>query len=109
MEKVLGLIETGEKDGGRRAFGAERVLSETGGYYVSPGVITDVTNDMRIARQEIFGPVLAAIGFDTEEEALAIANDTIYGLAGAVFTRDMDRAHRFSEAIHCRHGLDQHL
>jgi len=100
MEKVLGLIEAGEKEGGRRVFGAERVLAETGGWYVSPGVVTDVTNDMRIARQEIFGPVLAAIAFDTEEEALAIANDTIYGLAGAVFTRDMDRAHRFSEAIH---------
>ena len=100
MDKVLGLIAMGEKDGGRRAFGAERVLSETGGYYVSPGVITDVTNDMRIARQEIFGPVLAAIAFDTEEEALTIANDTVYGLAGAVFTRDMDRAHRFSEAVH---------
>jgi 4-(gamma-glutamylamino)butanal dehydrogenase len=100
MEKVLCLVATGEKEGGRRAFGAQRVLSETGGYYVSPGVITDVTNGMRIARQEIFGPVLAAIAFDTEDEALAIANDTIYGLAGAVFTRDMDRAHRFSEAIH---------
>ena len=55
---------------------------------------------MSLARQEIFGPVLAAIPFDTEEEALKIANDTIYGLAGAVFTKDMDRAHRFSEAIH---------
>ena len=100
MDKVLGFVAAGEKDGGRRVFGAERVLSETGGYYVSPGVITDVTNDMRIARQEIFGPMLAAIAFDTEEEALAIANDTIYGLAGAVFTRDMDLAHRFSEGIH---------
>lgn len=100
MEKVLGLVAIGEKEGGRRAFGAERVLSETGGYYVSPGVIADVTNDMRIARQEIFGPVLAAIAFDTEAQALAIANDTVYGLAGAVFTRDMDRAHRFSEAVH---------
>ncbi|MNT74148.1 NAD/NADP-dependent betaine aldehyde dehydrogenase [compost metagenome] len=59
-----------------------------------------MTNDMSLARQEIFGPVLAAIAFDTEEEALRIANDTIYGLAGAVFTGDMDRAHRFSEAIH---------
>src|SRR5690606_13112489 len=72
MDKVLGLVAAGEADGGRRVFGAERVLSETGGCYVSPGVITDLTNDMRIARQEIFGPVLAAIAFDTEEEALAI-------------------------------------
>ncbi|MBP1887781.1 aldehyde dehydrogenase [Sinorhizobium mexicanum] len=100
MNKVLSIIGAGEKEGGRRAFGAERVMGETGGYYVAPGVFVDVTNDMTLARQEIFGPVLAAIPFDTEEEALRIANDTIYGLAGAVFTRDMDRAHRFSEAIH---------
>jgi gamma-glutamyl-gamma-aminobutyraldehyde dehydrogenase len=100
MTKVLGMIAAGEKEGARRAFGAERVMSETGGYYVSPGIFYDMTNDMTLARQEIFGPVLAAIPFDTEEEALKIANDTIYGLAGAVFTRDMDRAHRFSEAVH---------
>ncbi|MDQ0317874.1 gamma-glutamyl-gamma-aminobutyraldehyde dehydrogenase [Pararhizobium capsulatum DSM 1112] len=100
MDKVLGMIAAGEKEGGRRAFGAEQVMHDTGGYYVSPGVFVDLTNDMNLARQEIFGPVLAAIPFDTEEEALAIANDTIYGLAGAVFTRDMNRAHRFSEAIH---------
>lgn len=100
LEKVLSLIAAGEKEGARRAFGAERVMTESGGYYVSPGVFVDMTNDMSLARQEIFGPVLAAIAFDTEEEALRIANDTIYGLAGAVFTKDMDRAHRFSEAIH---------
>ncbi|KGD87562.1 aldehyde dehydrogenase family protein [Rhizobium sp. YS-1r] len=100
MQKVLGMIATGEKEGARRAFGAEQRLTETGGYYISPGVFVDMTNDMSLARQEIFGPVLAAIPFDTEEEALRLANDTIYGLAGAVFTKDMDRAHRFSEAIH---------
>jgi 4-(gamma-glutamylamino)butanal dehydrogenase len=100
MRKVLGMIADGEKDGARRAFGAEQVMSETGGYYISPGVFVDMTNDMSLAQQEIFGPVLAAIPFDTEEEALRLANDTIYGLAGAVFTKDMDRAHRFSEALH---------
>lgn len=100
MNKVLGMIASGEKEGARRVFGAERTLSETGGYYVSPGVFVDMTNDMSLARQEIFGPVLAAIPFDTEEQAMAIANDTIYGLAGAVFTKDMDRAHRFSENLH---------
>jgi 4-(gamma-glutamylamino)butanal dehydrogenase len=94
------MIAAGQKEGARRVFGAERVLSETGGYYVSPGVLTGVTNDMAIAREEIFGPVLCSISFDTEEEALTIANDTIYGLAGAVFTRDMNRAHRFSEDLH---------
>ncbi len=100
MEKVLGMIAAGETEGAKRVFGAERVLSETGGFYISPGVFVDMTNDMSLARQEIFGPVLAVIPFDTEEEALRLANDTIYGLAGAVFTKDMDRAHRVSEAIH---------
>ncbi|WP_377297387.1 aldehyde dehydrogenase [Rhizobium sp. SGZ-381] len=100
MDKVLSMIAAGEKEGARRVFGAERVLSETGGYYVSPGVLTGVTNDMNIARDEIFGPVLCSLSFETEEEALAIANDTIYGLAGAVFTRDMNRVHRFSENLH---------
>jgi gamma-glutamyl-gamma-aminobutyraldehyde dehydrogenase len=100
MLKVLGMIATGEGEGARRVFGAEQVMGETGGYYISPGVFVDMTNDMSLARQEIFGPVLAAIPFDTEEEALRLANDTIYGLAGAVFTTDMGRAHRFSEALH---------
>ena len=100
MHKVLGMIAQGEKDGGRRAFGAERVMAETGGAYISPGVFVDTTNDMAIARNEIFGPVLVSIPFDTDEEALKLANDTIFGLAGAVFTKDMDRAHKMSEAIH---------
>jgi gamma-glutamyl-gamma-aminobutyraldehyde dehydrogenase len=104
MKKVLTMIAAGEKEGARRAFGAEQVLAETGGYYVSPGVFVDMTNDMSLARQEIFGPVLAAIPFDTEDEALRIANDTIYGLAGAVFTKDMVlRGHPR------RYRLDQHL
>ncbi|MGO4564579.1 aldehyde dehydrogenase family protein [Rhizobium sp. 2YAF20] len=100
MKKVLAMIAAGEKEGARRVFGAEQVMGETGGYYISPGVFVDMTNDMSLAREEIFGPVLAAIPFDTEEQALAIANDTIYGLAGAIFTKDMDRAHRFSETLH---------
>jgi 4-(gamma-glutamylamino)butanal dehydrogenase len=100
MDKVLGMIAAGEKEGGRRAFGAEQVMAETGGSYISPGVFVDMSNDMALARNEIFGPVLVSIPFDTDEEALAIANDTIFGLAGAVFTKDMDRAHVMSEALH---------
>jgi gamma-glutamyl-gamma-aminobutyraldehyde dehydrogenase len=100
LGKVLGMIEAGVREGATRAFGAERVMAETGGYYVSPGVFIAPSNDMSLARQEIFGPVLTAIPFTTEEEALRIANDTAFGLAGAVFTSDMSRAHRMSEAIH---------
>lgn len=100
LEKVLGMIAAGEKEGSKRAFGAEKVMAETGGSYMSPGVFVAKSNADSLARQEIFGPVLTAIPFDTEAEALAIANDTSYGLAGAVFTSDMGRAHRVSEGIH---------
>jgi gamma-glutamyl-gamma-aminobutyraldehyde dehydrogenase len=100
LVKVLGMIEAGEKEGTKRAFGAEKVMTETGGSYMSPGVFVATSNADSLARQEIFGPVLTAIPFDTEEEALRIANDTSYGLAGAVFTTNMSRAHRVSEGIH---------
>jgi gamma-glutamyl-gamma-aminobutyraldehyde dehydrogenase len=100
LNKVLGMIEAGEKEGSRRAFGAEKVMTETGGSYMSPGVFVAKSNADSLARLEIFGPVLTAIPFDTEEEALKIANDTSYGLAGAVFTTNMSRAHRVSEGIH---------
>ncbi|HEY6479835.1 MAG TPA: aldehyde dehydrogenase family protein, partial [Streptosporangiaceae bacterium] len=70
-----------------------------GGFYVEPTVYTGVRNDMRIAREEIFGPVLVVIPFDTEDEAVALANDSDYGLVGGVFTADMSRAIRVAEAI----------
>ncbi|CAN7663460.1 aldehyde dehydrogenase family protein [Rhizobium sp. LjRoot254] len=100
LEKVLGMIEAGEKEGSKRAFGAEKVMAETGGSYMSPGVFVAKSNSDSLARNEIFGPVLTAIAFDGEEEALKLANDTNYGLAGAVFTSDMGKAHRVSEGIH---------
>jgi gamma-glutamyl-gamma-aminobutyraldehyde dehydrogenase len=99
LGKVLGMIDAGLREGARRAFGGERVMGETGGYYVSPGVFIAPSNDVSLARQEIFGPILTVIPFDTEEEAVRLANDTVYGLAGAVFTTDMSRAHRVSEEI----------
>jgi gamma-glutamyl-gamma-aminobutyraldehyde dehydrogenase len=100
LGKVLNMVEAGEREGARRAFGAERVMAETGGYYLSPGVFIAPSNKHSLARQEIFGPVLTVVPFDTEDEAVRLANDTAYGLAGAVFTRDMNRAHRVSEAVH---------
>lgn len=74
-------------------------MNETGGFYISPAVFADVTNEMTIANEEIFGPVLSVITFDTQEEAIAIANDTDYGLTAAVWTQDITRAHTVARAL----------
>jgi 4-guanidinobutyraldehyde dehydrogenase/NAD-dependent aldehyde dehydrogenase len=79
--------------------GGKRVLEETGGTYVEPTVFDGVTNAMRIAKEEIFGPVLAVIGFDSTEEAVAIANDSIYGLAAGVWTSNLSKAHLVGKAL----------
>ena len=99
MENVLKYIESGKQQGARLRAGGERVMNGTGGFYISPTVFDDVTNDMRIASEEIFGPVLSIIAFDTQEEAIRIANDTQYGLAAAVWTRDISRAHLVARAL----------
>ena len=99
MQRVLGYIDAGREDGARLAFGGAQVRRESGGNYVEPTVFDNVQRGMRIAREEIFGPVLATITFRDEAEALAIANDTSYGLAAAVWTRDLNTAHRMARAL----------
>ena len=99
METVLKYIEIGKLEGASLLAGGARVKSETGGFYVSPTVFDDVKNSMKIAAEEIFGPVLSIITFDTQEEAINIANDTQYGLAAAVWTRDISRAHLVARAL----------
>jgi betaine-aldehyde dehydrogenase len=89
---VEGYIAKGQAEGARLVCGGERVGNE--GFYITPAVFADVTDDMTIAREEIFGPVLSVLDFDTEEEALTRANATEFGLAAGVFTRDITRAHR---------------
>ncbi|MBT8413605.1 MAG: betaine-aldehyde dehydrogenase [Boseongicola sp.] len=97
MEIVLGYIEKGAAEGAVVAHGGKR--ADRDGFFVEPTVFTGVTDDMTIAREEIFGPVLSVLDFDTEEEAIARANDTVFGLAAGVFTQDFARAHRVVKAF----------
>ncbi len=95
--KVTGYFDIARQDGATIAAGGASVGDE--GYFVRPTLFTNATNDMRIAREEIFGPVLTSIPFRTEEEALRIANDTPYGLTGYVWTNDLTRALRFTDGL----------
>ena len=97
MEIVLGYIEKGRDEGATLVAGGERL--DRPGFYVAPTVFADVTDTMTIAREEIFGPVMAVLDFETEEEAIARANDTPFGLSAGVFTRDISRAHRMVRAF----------
>lgn len=99
MEKVLGYIGLGLEEGAKLALGGERVMYETGGYFVAPTIFDSVHPDMRVAREEIFGPVICVIPFKDEEEAIEIANGTNYGLAASLWTRSIDSAVRVSRAV----------
>jgi betaine-aldehyde dehydrogenase len=96
MQSVLGYIESGKNEGATLAFGGERIKPNgcENGYFVGPTIFTNCTDDMRIIREEIFGPVMAVMTFETEEEVIQRANDTIYGLAAGIFCTDLRRAHR---------------
>ncbi len=96
LDKVAGYIEIGKSEGARLIAGGDTLSLQgmEGGYFIEPTVFTDVTDDMRIAREEIFGPVMSVLAFDNEEEVIARANDTEFGLSAGVFTRDLSRAHR---------------
>jgi acyl-CoA reductase-like NAD-dependent aldehyde dehydrogenase len=99
QHRVLSLIETGRREGAQLQFGGDVPQGLDAGAYVSPALFTDVSNDMTIARQEIFGPVASVIPFDSLDEAIAIANDTVYGLAAGVWTRNVDTAFRLVKAL----------
>ena len=100
MEKVERHIDDVVSKGGRILYGGKR-LGELGSRFYQPTVVVDVTEDMLLMQEETFGPLAPLMAFDTEEEAVRIANDTVYGLAGYFFTRDLARAWRVAEAIEC--------
>ncbi len=99
LERILHYIDVGQAEGATLRVGGTRARAETGGYFVAPTVFDKVNNRMRIAQEEIFGPVLSTISFRSEEEAVRIANDTMYGLAAAVWTSDIDVALRTSKRL----------
>ncbi|MEJ7747674.1 MAG: aldehyde dehydrogenase [Candidatus Limnocylindrales bacterium] len=99
LDKVLGYVGMGRREGARLVAGGERLRPDSGGFYMAPTILDGVDNAWRVAREEIFGPVLTVTEFDDESEAIAIANDTPYGLAAGLWTRDLNRAHRLSRAI----------
>jgi acyl-CoA reductase-like NAD-dependent aldehyde dehydrogenase len=100
IEKIARYVEIGKKEGGRLVLGGEPARFGDGrGYFWKPTIFDGVQNSMTIAREEIFGPVLSVIEFDDFDQAIAQANDTAYGLAAAVWTKDIKKAHRAARAL----------
>ncbi|MCM3091567.1 MULTISPECIES: aldehyde dehydrogenase [unclassified Cytobacillus] len=99
LETVDEYVQSGIAEGAKLALGGNKITSLGEGNFYEPTVLYDVDNKMKVAQEEIFGPVLSVIPFKTEEEAVQIANDSIYGLAGVVWTNDLRRAHRVASSI----------
>lgn len=97
LNTVLNYVDVGRKEGARVTVGGERIGSK--GYFMQPTVLEDVTNQMRVAQEEIFGPVASIIKFDTVEEAIREANNTQFGLAAAIWTRDIKKAHKLARSL----------
>ena len=98
-DRVMSYIDAGVAEGARVVTGGHRSLEDTGGAYIAPTVFDNVTNDMKIAREEIFGPVLSVIAVDSADEAVRVANDSPYGLAAAVWSDHLSEAHKVAKAL----------
>jgi aldehyde dehydrogenase (NAD+) len=99
LDRVMGYIELGQKEGARLLAGGKRRPDKGGGWFVEPTCFVDVKNDMRIAQEEIFGPVLVVIPFKDDDDAVRIANESDYGLSGIITAGDRDRAVRVARRI----------
>lgn len=95
----LGFVETAKSEGGEVITGGERILQDTGGSYMAPTVVTGVTQEATLTQKEVFGPVLGVTSFADEAEAVRLANATVYGLSGAVWTSNLSRAHRMVKSV----------
>ncbi|MBV8803942.1 MAG: aldehyde dehydrogenase family protein, partial [Sinobacteraceae bacterium] len=98
-DRVMSYIQSGIEEGARLLAGGKAVTDRGSGYFIEPTCFVDVTNDMKIAREEIFGPVLVVIPFKDDHDAVRIANEGEYGLSGAVWSADVDRATRLARRI----------
>ena len=99
LVKNLNYVEKAVNDGANLRVGGKQINKETGGFYMEPTIFSNVSNDMKIAQDEVFGPVLSVIKCKDEADAIKIANDTVYGLAAAVWTSDLSKAHRMVKSI----------
>ena len=110
QERILGYVEIAKKEGAKPRLSAAPAPADLKkGYFVQPTVFTGVNNDMRIAKEEVFGPVLAVIPFSGIDDAAEQANKTTFGLSGAVWTQDVKKAHRLAAKNQSRHHLGQLL
>lgn len=99
LEKIENLVQSGLDEGAKLLIGGERSHKDKGGYFYTPTILENVTNEMRIAREEIFGPVLSVIRFKDEDDVIEKANDTLYGLTAGVWTENMKRAHKVIRGV----------